>query len=188
MLPVVLGYTLLGLTYERERSAGMVAQHTDTLTGFLNRRGLSDWTQRASRTQPHGVIALDIDRFKTINDTHGHIVGDEVLTAIAGRIQSEQRDTDAMVRTGGEEFIIVIPGGSTDDAAEVAERLREVLERELVSTSAGAISVTASFGVSSLPASWTPASFDSALHAADDALYEAKRNGRNTVRVAAVER
>ena len=187
VLPVVLGYTLLGLTYEHERSVGMIAQRTDTLTGLLNRRGLSHWTQRASRTQPHGVIALDIDRFKAINDTHGHTVGDEVLTAIAGRIQSAQRDTDAMARIGGEEFIIVTPGGSTEEAAEVAERLRAALEREPVDTTAGAILVTASFGVVSLPASWSAGDFERALHAADKALYEAKRNGRNTVRVAAVE-
>lgn len=184
LLPVILGYTLLGLAYESERTAGITAQQTDPLTGLLNRRGLQQWQARAPRSVSLGVIALDVDFFKRVNDKYGHLVGDEVLKSIAVRLSNQRRATDATARMGGEEFVVLLSAVDLVAAADAADRIRGAMEEAPVRTSEGDVAITVSVGVYLLPAGWSQATFDGALKAADKALYQAKDRGRNTVCVA----
>ncbi|MEM8552747.1 MAG: GGDEF domain-containing protein [Pseudomonadota bacterium] len=185
ILPVVLGYTLLGLVYDREQQESLAAQHTDLLTGTLNRRGLEALLARADRRRAVSMVVFDLDRFKQINDTYGHGVGDEVLSAAASRIRARLRPEDAVVRLGGEEFLLVMPGVESSSAAAAAERARVALAEEPLALTELEVSVTASFGVVSLPPGWTRPAFNEALERADKALYSAKHEGRNAVRSAA---
>lgn len=151
------------------------ASMTDPLTGLQNRRGLQegleDWQARG---QPFGIIALDIDRFKTINDRFGHAVGDAVILRIAQLMRNDARDTDLLCRNGGEEFLILLPGIGTEAAAGIAERLRKHVAAE-VFEEAG--SVTVSLGVAHYPSYHDDP--QQALRLADKALYMAKEQGRN---------
>ncbi|MFL5822223.1 MAG: diguanylate cyclase [Solirubrobacteraceae bacterium] len=154
----------------------------DPLTSMLNRNALStrvdELTQQARITrQPVALVVADIDCFKAINDEHGHDAGDAVLRDVAYRMRAELRAYDLAYRLGGEEFLVLLPGATSDDAAEIAERLRAVV----ASTSLAGLSVTMSFGVSAS----TDGLFDyrQVFGAADQALYMAKRAGRNCVRV-----
>jgi diguanylate cyclase (GGDEF)-like protein len=152
----------------------------DQLTGMLNRKALESRTlelevqSRVSR-QPVGLIVCDIDNFKQVNDTHGHAVGDAVLANFAYRLRKELRAYDLAYRLGGEEFVVLVPGGDLEQTQELAERLRAVTE----SAPFEGVEVTASFGV----AASAPGGLDfAALFAqADEALYRAKAGGRNRV-------
>jgi diguanylate cyclase (GGDEF)-like protein len=152
----------------------------DQLTGMLNRKALESRTlelevqSRVSR-QPVGLIVCDIDNFKQVNDTHGHAVGDAVLANFAYRLRKELRAYDLAYRLGGEEFVVLVPGGALEQTQELAERLRAVTE----SAPLEGVEVTASFGV----AASAPGGLDfAALFAqADEALYRAKAGGRNRV-------
>lgn len=131
------------------------------------------------------MLITDIDRFKQVNDTHGHDAGDEVLKEFANRIRSTVRGADLACRYGGEEFVVVMPDTSPEVAAAVAERLRASVESiPFGLKSAGQeLKVTASFGISSrLSSVITP---DQLMKQADLALYEAKNTGRNRVVAAA---
>lgn len=187
LLPVILGYTLLGLAYERERNAGIEAQQTDPLTRLLNRRGLHQWQAAAPKGAGLGVIALDVDHFKRVNDTYGHSVGDEVLQLIAVRLSELRRGSDATARMGGEEFVVLLSGADLAQTTDAGHRIRGSMEEAPMPTSDGEVNVTVSVGVASLPPGWTPAAFDGALKAADKALYRAKGEGRNRVCVAVPE-
>ncbi|MET0748812.1 MAG: GGDEF domain-containing protein [Rhizobium sp.] len=156
---------------------------TDVLTGLGNRRWLRDIgtaeVQRAARENaPFCVVIFDLDRFKAINDEHGHDVGDQVLTMTGAVIQHNMRPYDIAARIGGEEFCILLPRTSTSQAISIAERLRG----ELASKAVGPLPcgrVTASFGVyRGDPAS---ESLKVMMTAADRKLYAAKNNGRNAV-------
>lgn len=153
---------------------------TDPLTGLHNRRGLNialDLMQSAHRN--FAVISLDIDHFKSVNDTYGHDVGDEVLQGLAAIMQKASRGEDVVCRIGGEEFLILLPGVDARIAVEVAERLRRQVE---LSRFGLAGQITISLGV----AQWCVDSGDveAVLKVADNMLYEAKRGGRNRVVVA----
>jgi diguanylate cyclase (GGDEF)-like protein len=151
------------------------ASMTDPLTGLQNRRGLQqgleDWQARG---QPFGIIALDIDRFKTINDRFGHAVGDAVILRIAQLMRDDSRDTDLLCRNGGEEFLILLPGIDTEASAGIAERLRVQVAAE-VFEEVGSVSV--SLGVAHYPSYHDDP--QQALRLADKALYMAKEQGRN---------
>jgi diguanylate cyclase (GGDEF)-like protein len=154
----------------------------DPLTSMLNRNALStrleELTQQAKiNQQPVAMIVADLDGFKAINDKHGHSVGDAVLRDLAYRMRAELRAYDLAYRLGGEEFLILLPGGTVDNAAEIAERLRAVVE----SSEICGLSLTMSVGV----AASSPGPFDygAVFKAADQALYTAKAEGRNCVRV-----
>lgn len=151
------------------------ASMTDPLTGLQNRRGLQqgleDWQARG---QPFGIIALDIDRFKTINDRFGHAVGDAVILRIAQLMRDDSRDTDLLCRNGGEEFLILLPGIDTANAALIAERLRVQVAAEVFDEVG---TVTVSLGVAHYPT--YHADPQQALRLADKALYMAKEQGRN---------
>jgi diguanylate cyclase (GGDEF)-like protein len=159
---------------------------TDDLTRLSNKRRFRDvLTKEAARAarfdHPLSLLMLDIDGFKRINDTRGHVQGDEVLRRIARVLQAESRAIDEPARYGGEEFAIALPETALEGAAEVAERIRARIEREAVPATDGgeALTVTASVGVATIP---TSASDPNGLvRAADAALYEAKRAGKNQV-------
>jgi diguanylate cyclase (GGDEF)-like protein len=154
----------------------------DPLTSMLNRNALSTRLEELSQQakinqQPVAMIVADVDSFKRINDEHGHSVGDAVLRDLAYLIRAELRAYDLAYRLGGEEFLILLPGGTVEKAAEIAERLRKVVE----SSSICGLSLTMSVGVAaSAPG---PFSFGPVFKAADEALYAAKAEGRNHVRV-----
>jgi len=159
---------------------------TDALTGLFNRRYLESHLgtlveQAGARGKPLAVLALDIDHFKSINDTHGHDAGDDVLRDFSLRIKRSIRGIDLACRCGGEEFIIVMPETDMAVAASVAERLRRRIATEPFAISEGTrrIPVTLSIGIATLrERDDTPAGL---LKRADQALYRAKRDGRNRV-------
>ena len=155
----------------------------DGLTGMLNRRSLDARVQELSEQaavtgEPIGLIVGDLDRFKAVNDTHGHAVGDAVLVDVAYAIRKELRAFDLAYRLGGEEFLVVLPGATAADAREVADQLREAVER----SPAGGLNITMSFGVAS--SGGGAFAYEATFGSADAALYRAKQGGRNRVEVA----
>jgi diguanylate cyclase (GGDEF)-like protein len=166
-----------------------VADH-DTLTGLWNRRAILDLLRgeisRRKRTiDALGVIMADIDHFKKINDTYGHLVGDAVLQEVTRRLAASLRQYDAVGRYGGEEFLIVLPACNAPNLLISAERLRRSIADQPVETSAGQIPVTLSLGLASLEQGEkeTP-DCETLLRHADEALYAAKARGRNRVETA----
>src|SRR3954447_5066270 len=155
---------------------------TDGLTELANRRSfdrsLDRELTRAARTDGRlSVVLLDIDHFKQLNDTHGHVVGDAVLRQVAAALRECGREYDTIARYGGEEFAAVLPGCSSALALQVAERLRAAVEEAPTD-----VPITASAGVATFPYDGIDAI--GLLSAADQALYAGKRAGRNTVRSA----
>ncbi|SPF46554.1 Response regulator receiver modulated diguanylate cyclase [Candidatus Sulfopaludibacter sp. SbA4] len=163
----------------------------DSLTGLLNRasilQALQNELSRADReSQPVSLLMVDLDRFKNINDTHGHLAGDAVLREAARRMKSAIRRYDAIGRYGGEEFLILLPGCEGETARLQAERVRESLAASPFTSGADSVSVTCSIG-----ASWRGrpgiSDTDSLVRDADLALYCAKDRGRNRVEMAAAQ-
>jgi two-component system cell cycle response regulator len=173
-----------------DRLRGMVTNAvelaiTDPLTGLHNRRYLDSHLRSlvdrsAQAGKPVAVLAFDLDFFKGINDTYGHDAGDDVLREFAHRLKKSVRGIDLVVRQGGEEFVVVMPETDSAHAAKVADRLRQDVEGEVFKTRAGdSIPVTVSVGVSDFHGEKDTA--DALLRRADQALYAAKRDGRNRV-------
>lgn len=163
---------------------------TDELTGMNNRRAFLELAEQSFQQairyeRPATLILLDVDRFKGINDQHGHRAGDDVLRALAEVVGGTIRASDVAGRMGGEEFAILLPETSGDDGAVMGERLRAGFA-EMAVGPAGAkqLHFTASFGVAERDAADT--SIDGMLARADAALYQAKRDGRNLVRVSGI--
>ena len=161
---------------------------TDGLTALYNRRYVDQVLERqvARRARCHlplSVILLDVDRFKSINDDHGHAIGDEVLRRVGVLLRSIVRDGDCIGRWGGEEFVVVLPDTDPVDAAGLAERLRTALagDDECVCAGGTPLRVTASFGVCGAPASASPVTARELICGADAAMYEAKSSGRDAV-------
>lgn len=155
----------------------------DALTGVYNRgaalRRLDEELDRAIREcKPLSVLMMDIDHFKNVNDTYGHLVGDAVLKETVRRIQSSVRSYDVVGRFGGEEFVVILPNANGEIAVRVAERIRAAVSAQPVIHEAVSVSVTLSAGVAEAGAA--PA-VDALIQAADEALYQAKRTGRNRV-------
>ena len=173
------GFLVLMYLQLAQRVAGLA--QTDELTGVLNRRGFFERVARMRPPARQGALVLmDIDRFKSVNDTHGHAVGDEVLRWFARTVRTFMRRDDLLVRMGGEEFCLLLPGFDERAAHGIAERIREEFEsRSVATTSAGPLRVTASFGVA--PFAPADGGLDFRLRQADEALYAAKRAGRNRV-------
>ncbi|MGI8812531.1 MAG: diguanylate cyclase [Pyrinomonadaceae bacterium] len=155
---------------------------TDSLTGLLNRRYLQErLSEEIQRTRRHhfslSLLMLDVDKFKSYNDTFGHLAGDAALRIIAGILKENLRGDDVAARYGGEEFAVLLPQTRIDEASVIAERIRQHIER----TQFPNRRITASIGVaSSSPKMNLP---DDLVWAADRALYEAKGNGRNKVQL-----
>jgi diguanylate cyclase (GGDEF)-like protein len=174
------------LTTARETLRELAAR--DPLTGLWNHSAIIDLLAgeltRAERQGSHvGVVLVDLDRFKTINDTHGHLVGDHVLREAAKVLNASVRPYDAVGRLGGEEFLVILPGCDQINAISHAERLRTALNRISVNTPSDAIQFTASFGVTVVgPESRVDA--PTSIQSADSAMYAAKRAGRDRVEFA----
>ncbi len=171
----------LRLREDYERSIAMAL--TDHLTGCRNRRYLDTHLvaqiQQASEAQKElSILVADIDNFKATNDRHGHGVGDEVLKAVAGRLNEGLRDVDMLARFGGEEFVAVMLDCGARVATTVAERLRCAVAETPVETRAGPVDVAISLGVAHFAAGDTA---ESLFGRADGALYDAKARGRNQV-------
>jgi diguanylate cyclase (GGDEF)-like protein/PAS domain S-box-containing protein len=155
----------------------------DGLTGILNRRYLDTRLQEElERSKRHGnplsILMMDIDHFKAINDTHGHLCGDFTLRKVADLLKETVRSSDILGRYGGEEFCCVLPETPLEQAAIFAERCREKVGAHLFSCSDQPTNVTISIGVTG---QISDDSLESIVKRADDALYEAKRTGRNRI-------
>lgn len=128
----------------------------------------------------HYVVILDIDHFKNVNDTYGHMVGDEILGIVANRLSAETRDKDKLVRWGGEEFILVIAGENKDNKTSVANRIIKTISSKAITTSVGEIRVTVSAGATNIkPGQLNKETWPEVLKKVDSALYLAKEGGRN---------
>jgi diguanylate cyclase (GGDEF)-like protein len=172
---------------EAQRQRARAAEFAETaerdpLTGLGNRRHLTrrcaelmPVTEREGR--PLAIAQIDVDHFKLINDRHGHAVGDRVLVGLAHMLRENTRSRDVLVRHGGEEFVLVMPGMLLDSAAEVCERLRVCVAGRTWDGAAQDLKVTISIGLAAAPSY----ELGPLLHRADEALYRAKRGGRNRV-------
>lgn len=162
---------------------------TDFLTGLPNRRHVMQrMEQELARVQREpgavaAVLMFDLDHFKTINDCHGHAMGDDVLCHFSAILQQELRRADSAGRIGGEEFLLILPGADVNDAFGFADRVRERLAQSPLLCGDLEIEVTVSIGVSTMRA-WDR-SVANAMMRADTALYQAKKNGRNQVQISA---
>ncbi len=157
----------------------------DALTGTMNKRYLMEAMNReiarSTRAQMEmAVVMIDIDHFKSVNDTYGHLVGDEVLRTFGKRIGDICRTDDLLARYGGEEFCLLLAATGRKEAEEITERCRHCVASEPFETSAGPLQITASFGFACLNPT-EPKTSKKLLEAADIQLYEAKRSGRNRV-------
>ncbi|MCB1841373.1 MAG: GGDEF domain-containing protein [Halioglobus sp.] len=155
----------------------------DPLTGLSNRRNLMRQLEvelsRAHRYgHPLSLLLLDIDDFKRLNDQHGHQMGDNALRAVSRVLLSESRAADTTGRYGGEEFLILMPETSAQEAANFARRLLDTIRSEVIAAGDQAVSLTCSIGVASARADEDP---DQLVNRADQAMYRAKAEGKNTV-------
>lgn len=172
---------------DRMQSLYEKAATVDALTGLRNRRWLDDAFARQllrsmSAGQPVSLLMIDADRFKGINDTHGHLVGDEVLIHMGRTLASGLRPVDLLARYGGEEFAALLPNMTSADAVGAAERLRRAVESDPPRTAAGLLQdVTVSIGVATASVDG-PQTLMALLERADAALLDAKQSGRNRVR------
>lgn len=165
----------------------------DALTQTLNRRGFDElasreWARARRSGAPVGLLTLDIDNFKHINDSEGHHFGDRMLETIATRIQSILRPEDLFGRMGGDEFLVMLPSSSLEQTQIVAERIRVAITELAMTRDTALVNVGVSIGITAVQASKEDpqASWDDALRVADRALYTAKNSGRNRVVVGAV--
>ncbi|WP_449396329.1 diguanylate cyclase [Devosia riboflavina] len=154
----------------------------DFLTGLLNRREFNKTAEASLVRQrdgtPNVALAVDVDHFKSINDTHGHPVGDHVLQVVAGLLAAGLRKGDILGRLGGEEFAIILPGAGIEEGTRVAERIREAIAAETLHHGEVTVATSVSIGIVEFHA---PANLPRMLSLADEALYEAKNAGRNRV-------
>ena len=180
----LLNFCMLMLTSFRAGESLRLSALFDPLTGALNRRGLNSELrarEEAARTgKGLSVIVMDLDNFKAINDLHGHEAGDEVLQGFSDTVRGCIRGDDLFARTGGEEFVVVLPDSNADVAAQMAERIRAEVQALQFISQERPVKVTVSAGVG---ASAEPQGFVALMRTADQALYEAKRLGRNQVQV-----
>lgn len=183
-LALTLGIADRVLGFRRERDAARKMAEQDVLTGVQSRRAI-EMQLRALSSEARaggsglGVLFVDVDHFKSINDRFGHGIGDACLVAVARRLQAELRDGDHLGRWGGEEFVALLPGANLDNAQHTSERILRAVSADPVLIANGEVPITVSIGIAVLD----PLHDDmhSVLHRADSALYRAKANGRNRV-------
>ncbi len=181
---------VVDITDQKGREEALAAEAaTDSLTGLLNRRGFEALGQRLcaearARRRGFGLVLLDLDRFKPVNDTHGHPMGDAVLCEVAARLRRHTRSGDAAARLGGDEFAVLVTEATEDVLAGLSRRLVQAMARPIV-TAAGRIQIGASVGA----ALWRDADGDLAALTgrADDLLFAVKRAGRGAWQVAGAE-
>lgn len=157
----------------------------DSLTGIWNRNASFEILERelirsAREDRPLAIGLADLDHFKAVNDSHGHLAGDAVLRTAADRMLHAIRPYDSLGRYGGEEFMLILPGCDLEFACRKAEALRRAVDDGPMPAGAGSVHITASFGVTSIPGGRAVRS-ERIIDRADEALYRAKREGRNRV-------
>ena len=184
-IEIILGAAICPIRNACQYVAIEQASLTDSLTGIPNKRALDDALQRSSllserHGEPYSLVLCDLDHFKTINDTHGHVVGDHILQIAAAEIEKSIRTSDSVYRFGGEEFAILLPHTSEQDAKDVAERVRKAIAAIRVDGGEKELKVTTSCGVATFLPQEAPQAW---LARADEALYRAKHQGRNCTRV-----
>ncbi len=187
---ILLEATLLALALayqmRRHQQARLKAEtlaRIDPLTGLLNRRafleqGSALWSTALRHGQPLALIMLDLDHFKSINDQHGHDVGDNCLIATARLLSQQCRTGDILARWGGEEFLLLLPATRLQEALQLAERLRQALAGLSLEHTRASLTLSASFGVI---AREQQEQLEQLINAADERLYQAKQSGRNRV-------
>lgn len=161
----------------------------DHLTKVYNRRYFAESSEKMlslaiREKNPLGIISLDIDFFKKVNDKYGHSVGDEVLVTLAKKLEENIRQSDIVARFGGEEFVILTYNSNLEVLNSIAEKIRNVIENLEIDTDKGVLKITASFGIAIYEEQKDNLSIESVLKRADDALYLAKNSGRNQVKIA----
>jgi len=180
MLALAVGFLALQYALLACRHADQARR--DWLTGLLNRRGFEQAVMDRSMDQadpaPYAVLAIDVDHFKSINDRHGHSVGDRVLEALARELTGHAGDNDLVGRMGGEEFLFLMPDANAEEGQAMARRLCRDCSRLQVGARGGAISVTLSIGVAGSHPGDTR---EQVMERADAALYQAKQQGRDCV-------
>jgi diguanylate cyclase len=177
-----------------ERASTLVIQNEalkrqaqlDPLTGLTNRAGFESLlaelvAKRRRRAVPDrlGLLLLDVDHFKRVNDTYGHPAGDEVLTMIARVVESVSRDSDCAARIGGEELAVLMPRTSFEGLASLSERIRSAVERARVSVAGTEISVTVSLGGAAIARFERDEDAHALVELVDQCMYRAKQEGRN---------
>jgi diguanylate cyclase (GGDEF)-like protein len=190
LMTIATAFILLAMSKERTELRHKTAAMTDPLTGLLNRRAFVQdaealLQQQIARDRPIGVLLIDLDSFKSINDRFGHPVGDKVLQVFAKTARTSLRQTDLVGRLGGEEFIVILADAGHDNAFLVADRLRNAFAANAAVLDGQALQATMSVGVSVIldPRQ----NLSELMTLADQALYLAKARGRNRVEVAAFE-
>jgi diguanylate cyclase (GGDEF)-like protein len=171
------------LELRAELASARTKASIDSLTRLWNRESIYEISRRelarAERSRlPLGVVLLDIDNFKAINDAHGHLVGDDVIRTIAQRMRQAVRPYDAVGRFGGEEFIIILSESDRETARIIGERVRASIAEQPVETEEGSLTVTASLGVAIYDGDENQ-DLEKLIAVADQALYQAKRAGKN---------
>ncbi|OGA00472.1 MAG: hypothetical protein A3H35_11080 [Betaproteobacteria bacterium RIFCSPLOWO2_02_FULL_62_17] len=182
---VIASFGFLLLQKERAEDEMRELATMDPLTGVFNRRTFIQLAERELARcrrsgQPLRLLMLDLDHFKNINDTRGHLVGDDVILEFSRSVADCLRREDLLVRYGGEEFCVLLPDADTGTALTLAERIRAMVDNSLMQTRAGPVHITTSVGVCGDDANAID-SLDSLLSCADNALYLAKAAGRNQV-------
>lgn len=167
---------------KKQRDQLIYSASHDQLTGLnnrhiLNEEGLRKFSRAHRQDDKLCIIILDIDFFKKVNDTYGHLAGDNILKAVANVLKINKRDEDLIVRFGGEEFIIILESCSVKDAKIKAESIRQQIEN----LDTDGIKITMSFGIAEISKKYK--TFESLLKDADEALFRAKDNGRNRVEI-----
>ena len=172
-----IGALSFGLNHARAARKHREDAETDMLTGLLNRRALFERLGRGAFAPGHAVIAFDLDRFKAINDRHGHYGGDQVLRCFADVLRQNRRRGDLVARTGGEEFVLVMRDTTLPLAISAAEHIRAIFAASEVEAPGGNIKGTASAGIAL--SQTADEGFEAVLNRADTALYRAKDTGRD---------
>lgn len=185
---VVVSLGLVVMTKERADERNLNLAMRDELTGLINRRSLLEslaqhLSMAKRHAQPLSLLMVDIDYFKRVNDTHGHLSGDKVLKEMTGVIAQRTRVQDLLGRLGGEEFLVLLPNTSEEGARQLAENLRQGVAATAFQAVSGApIAITVSIGLCAMGRLTDP-QCDDLIGAADQALYRAKAAGRNRVEV-----
>lgn len=185
-LEVLTRHVAVSLSHARMMKRLEDLATTDGLTGLLNKRALVDAARQKLRSalrfqKPLSVLVCDLDHFKSINDTHGHDVGDQVIRGFAEVLKRGKRDTDVVGRFGGEEFLVVCEQTDLVGAQQLGERIRSELSSTTFTTPSGSLRVTCSVGIAAYPQAG--ADWDELFRATDEALYASKRGGRDRVTV-----